>query len=148
MLTAMHTASGAPRDPDAELFKRWSQTVDALLTGSDQPPEAWKPWIEPLMKTSTDGRPLDRKAVVDALSQGSADLRSMLAGQEALAIQLLDRLRSTAEKFDVAPDQLPEEWRLWLERLSKMTSDKRTIDPRALFDDLSLLAKRRCADER
>jgi hypothetical protein len=134
MLTEVHTASGASRDPDAELFKRWSQTVDALLTGSDQPPEAWKPWIEPLMKMLTGEQPLDLKAVVDALSQEPADLRSMLTGQGALAVQLLNRLRSTAEKFDVVSDQLPEEWRLWLERLSKTASDKRTIDRHALHD--------------
>jgi uncharacterized protein YjbI with pentapeptide repeats len=52
----------------AELLDRLQQAMAELDAASDEPPEAWKPWLEPLMKMANGERPLDLRAVLDALS--------------------------------------------------------------------------------
>lgn len=50
-----------------ELLDKLRRAADAFETGADQPPEAWKPWLEPLLRGDPE-KPLDLKAFLDALS--------------------------------------------------------------------------------
>jgi len=46
------------------------QALAALQSASgDEPPEEWKPLLEPLMKMLNEGRPLDLRVLLDALSK-------------------------------------------------------------------------------
>ena len=54
-----------------ELLDRLRQAVSALDSASGQPPEEWKPWLEPLMKVSSETQPFDLKALLEALSQAA-----------------------------------------------------------------------------
>jgi len=51
-----------------ELLDRLQHALDTLDAASDQPPEDWKPWLEPLIRATQVGKPLDLKALLDALS--------------------------------------------------------------------------------
>jgi cytochrome c556 len=39
-----------------------------LNAAGDEPPEAWKPWLEPLMKMANGEQPFNLQAVLDALA--------------------------------------------------------------------------------
>ena len=54
--------------PTTELLDHMQQLANVLDSGADQPPEEWKPWIEPLMKMTQDGASFDPKALLDVLS--------------------------------------------------------------------------------
>jgi uncharacterized protein YjbI with pentapeptide repeats len=54
----------------SEVFKPFEQTLTALQSADAvEPPEEWKPILEPLMKAMNEGRPLDIKVLLDALSK-------------------------------------------------------------------------------
>jgi len=54
----------------SEVFKPFEQALAALQSASgDEPPEEWKPLLEPLMKMLNEGRPLDLRVLLDALSK-------------------------------------------------------------------------------
>lgn len=64
--------------PIAELFEKLQHIVDALDGDSDQPPEEWRSWLEPLVKMTEGGQSLDLNAVIEAVSsvmQGSPPTR-------------------------------------------------------------------------
>jgi len=50
-----------------ELLDGLQQVFDTL-GATDHPPEEWKPWLEPLMKVTQDGKTFDLKALLDTLS--------------------------------------------------------------------------------
>lgn len=52
----------------ADLLVPLRHIADTLTEASDQPPEEWKPVLDSLMKMKNEGRPLDQKALLDALS--------------------------------------------------------------------------------
>jgi uncharacterized protein YjbI with pentapeptide repeats len=52
----------------AELLDRLQQAMAELNAAGDEPPEAWKPWLEPLMKMANGEQPFDLQVVLDALS--------------------------------------------------------------------------------
>ena len=61
----------------AELLARVRQAVAELDAASDEPPEAWKPWLEPLMKMANGDQAFDLKVVFDALASfGQAQPKS------------------------------------------------------------------------
>ncbi len=65
---ALRNALAARGIPIAQLQERLQHLFTALDANSDQPPEEWKPWLEPLVKMVKEGRGLDLGLVFDALS--------------------------------------------------------------------------------
>lgn len=65
---ALQNVLAAGGAPVVELLERLRHMVAALDANPDQPPEEWKPWLEPLLKMAEKGQPLDLRAVLDALS--------------------------------------------------------------------------------
>jgi uncharacterized protein YjbI with pentapeptide repeats len=55
--------------PIAELFEKLQHFVDALDGASAQPPEEWRPWLEPLVKMTKRGQPLDLYALIETVSR-------------------------------------------------------------------------------
>jgi uncharacterized protein YjbI with pentapeptide repeats len=75
LVDALSKGTGGLRDllakkesPVAEILDRMQGLVDTLSAASDQPPEEWKAWLEPLMKMTNEGRPIEGKALLDALA--------------------------------------------------------------------------------
>ncbi|MBE0625490.1 MAG: pentapeptide repeat-containing protein [Burkholderiales bacterium] len=64
----LRNALAARGIPIAQLQERLQHLFSALDANSDQPPEEWKPWLEPLMKMVNEGQALDLKLVFEALS--------------------------------------------------------------------------------
>jgi uncharacterized protein YjbI with pentapeptide repeats len=54
--------------PIAELLEQLQHFVDAIDGASDQPPEEWRSWLEPLVKMTEGGQSLDLNAVIEAVS--------------------------------------------------------------------------------
>jgi uncharacterized protein YjbI with pentapeptide repeats len=52
----------------AEMLARVQQAIAELDATADEPPEAWKPWLEPLMRMANGEQPFDLKVVLDALA--------------------------------------------------------------------------------
>ena len=53
----------------SQVLQPFEQALVALQSAQgDEPPEEWKPILEPLMKMMNEGRPLDSKTLVAALS--------------------------------------------------------------------------------
>ena len=66
--TALRDALVAGGAPAAEFLERLHHLVAGLDANSNQPPDEWKVWLEPLMKMANEGKPLDLKALLDALT--------------------------------------------------------------------------------
>src|SRR5215472_10860579 len=51
-----------------ELLDRLQRAIAQLEAAGDEPPEAWKVWLEPLMRMANGEQPLELQAVLEALS--------------------------------------------------------------------------------
>lgn len=124
-----------------ELLDHLQSALNKLSAAADAPSGEWKRWLEPLMKVKKEGQPLNVRAVLDALCEGTTGLRNMLAEEEGPPAEILDRLQHLADTLGAASDQPPEEWKVWLEPLMKMTNEGRPLEGKALLDALAALAQ-------
>lgn len=64
--TSLQQLLGSPGSPSAVLLERMQRTITSLHS-AEEPPEEWKPLLEPLMKVTQGDQSLDLQAAVNAL---------------------------------------------------------------------------------
>lgn len=126
-----------------KLLDQFQSALDKLSASADAPPEEWTPWLEPLMNMNMAEHPPNIKSVLDAVCEGTNGLRNILTAEEGPASEILVRLQHVLNTLESTGDQPPEEWKVWLEPLMKMTNEGRPLEGKALLDALAALAQSR-----
>ncbi|HEX2725907.1 MAG TPA: pentapeptide repeat-containing protein [Beijerinckiaceae bacterium] len=65
---ALHGVLAAFGAQNADVLDQLQRAATAIDASPDEPPEDWKPWLEPLMKMANGEQPLDLQRILAALS--------------------------------------------------------------------------------
>ncbi|HEV2842464.1 MAG TPA: pentapeptide repeat-containing protein [Chthoniobacterales bacterium] len=124
---------------DTELIAHLQRMMDTLASATDQPPDEWKAWLEPLMKMTDDGQPFDLKAVLEGICAAPIGLH----GKEGPAGELLGRIRQALDTIESGSENLDEQWTPLRDLLTKTADKTQQFDLKAFLEALSLATQRR-----